>query len=1012
MLFSGGRGGIREEENSYNEIDSDEARSIRAKVSSIDHIQKQFELRKRQYDAAKKLEDMPSSQLTRVRAALNSNKITGLSTQIRETNLRNLAERLKENLDSSKSDAPHHPLKYCDLEDAGIEIEYQCFTNNKSLIMYRKAIAMEAIALKKMSAKSELHPQLKTHVPQKRNVHGGQAEDLKRIMDDLQKEKDTLTGSTSGSSMGGFQTARQVQNKLKEPKKMKKDLLSQTSIKSFYKKKEEEGPSDQPDKIDDKTEPIDNDSYSNAEAAVIDDFSKADMDSDYPKADMEEDDNSNDTVINEDLIKPEPKEDETSPPASMSFNFAVSIKKEKPEANNEPLPNFKTEMEDEVDSDAETEKDFPMHNKKVKLEMGASSTEMVVSDDEDLLDNFPQSYEDIGRTFGAAKVKVETFVSDDDETDDEGNSANHNVKVHKIKRSSSPPLLSDGIIDIDMESPVENSDEFGKTKVKVEPIASYDDGIDDEDQTDNHLAKVHRIKRSNSPPIVSDDVVDVDVDMGVENGQSIGAPEAPKLKQEPNYDEETDDEDQTNNQFVPEFKIKQSHSPPPDDDDALALLDDVLETTSDEKSKQKNKKDEQYSRRAMANYLEEPSTSKSMEFRKKYDSASSPGPSTSRANTSFLDRSSEFDQGPQPKKRRTSDYDEEPIKRSTKYAHASKSNRHHDHLDAEDSDPEKDLAYVQRCVEERLDEKRMDDEKLNEESLNEDSGVFCNSSVEIPDEDELEDDLNELHRHIHERHVYEDSDMSARLESLEDKLRQCGEDPECDPNETQYILDQISELLKIKREKMDYEIAEGVRAKQRQHSQKRDEFIGKLFGEINFEDLEKEDAFKARSSSRSDPRATPSTSRSYPRSESSSHSGQSSNSGHTDTKPKMECTYANFIGKVDRLLIRTKTEKDILIDRHAAQRIKERKEKGERISHDSEMAVRVKKFKDHFHSTYVQPILSGYFEKGLITQEQYKIIARNITEKLVSREDDGMYLLGQQASQCPLFLFLFFSNFE
>lgn len=235
-LYGGGRMGVREAEQSYGEsnCDSEFAGPYReevAKKASTNFIREQLALRK-SLAAAKEMEMQPSAVISRVKYALStSNKIPGLTIKKREANLTMIADLLKKNIEICAEKNLHttHSLKYCDFEDVAADVEYQCFTAHKAISLYNRSIAKEYCALKKNNTDGVLIATLNAHVPKKRNVTGGTSENIKRKLDELEKNE------TNSS------TAKQTHNKLNAPKQMKKDPLEQTKINSFFVIKTKEG---------------------------------------------------------------------------------------------------------------------------------------------------------------------------------------------------------------------------------------------------------------------------------------------------------------------------------------------------------------------------------------------------------------------------------------------------------------------------------------------------------------------------------------------------------------------------------------------------------------------------------------------------------------------------------------------------------------------------------------------------------------------------------------------------
>lgn len=223
MFITGGRATTKVKDD--NSDDDSRANESNARVKNETHnlIQKQFALRK--FQASKEADMMPSAQLTRVKAASHSGvKVAGLNNTIRESYLKMIADLFKENYLQMKSiDPPDHELVYKDFEDCGIEIEYNCFSRNTNLSLYRRSCAIEITQIKKETKENRLCTQLKHHVPKKRNVTGGDHKDYERKLKEL-------VGGTE------FKKASELVSSSIRKSGMKKDPLKQKTLGSYFTK--------------------------------------------------------------------------------------------------------------------------------------------------------------------------------------------------------------------------------------------------------------------------------------------------------------------------------------------------------------------------------------------------------------------------------------------------------------------------------------------------------------------------------------------------------------------------------------------------------------------------------------------------------------------------------------------------------------------------------------------------------------------------------------------------------
>ncbi|XP_031625684.1 ATP-dependent DNA helicase Q-like 3 [Contarinia nasturtii] len=242
-LYEGGRNAVQESETAYTQVNDDDheeygatKRDAKAKRETTNLIQKEFERRKQKIEAAKKLEQTQTRSFgIRIRSSIHTSKIAGLDVKKREIYLDFLLKVLKENAEKA-SEKPPHPLKGCDFEDIAAELEYNCFTKNRVFAMYQKSITVERLRIDRSTKNNELLTEIKNHTPKKRTAYGGSSEAMQRDLDDFMEKNKIVdeTNNTANHANVGFQTARQINNKLRETNRMKKDPLTQMSINSFF----------------------------------------------------------------------------------------------------------------------------------------------------------------------------------------------------------------------------------------------------------------------------------------------------------------------------------------------------------------------------------------------------------------------------------------------------------------------------------------------------------------------------------------------------------------------------------------------------------------------------------------------------------------------------------------------------------------------------------------------------------------------------------------------------------
>lgn len=418
-------------------------------------IRKELELRRRQLKAATELEFTASSKLTRVKYAMStSTKISGLTPTSREKNLMFFVDKLKENVERCAASNVHlpHKLKQADYEDIAGELEYKCFTSNKSSIMYTRSIATQSSEIKKLTAANTLHAALKVHVPkQDRNAYGGGTEDLTRQVQKLEEKLDRDSVKSNG-----FQTALQLHKstkpKLKEPRKMKKDSMKQSIINHYLSTSSGTGSSSSLLNTLMGTEPMD------TGEGQGDDNGKAENDD-------EDEDFDTATVIYDVPIKKEPgAEAEPTELLNESIFSLTSVKQEKDDSldallgaicdpnssattnnagptgvgNNVPI---KPEpFDNDQLSDAETEDNFEINDQQIKEEPLQSPPHIPQVKNEAVSDGGQTDEEDQpARTPLVYKVKRELTVGDMpsymDLDDDLDNIANDQIPPEIIPAS-------------------------------------------------------------------------------------------------------------------------------------------------------------------------------------------------------------------------------------------------------------------------------------------------------------------------------------------------------------------------------------------------------------------------------------------------------------------------------------------------------------------------------------------------------------------------------------------------
>lgn len=237
-LYGGGRMGVKCEERSYQEGNSssgDEGPSRRqteaAEAAKL--IKRQLALRK--LNATKLYEQESSNvQINRVRFSTSTEvKISGLTNKVRDSFLTMIADVLQKNHQLCEGDNPpdYDKFKYCDFEEIGRDLEYECFTANKVLSLYRRSVAKAAQAIREQTSKGELNTNIKTYLP-KKTVPSASGCSLDAMAKRYEEEFPGIRKEA------GIEEEAPPKRKRREHRSLKQDPAKQKSITSFFNKPE------------------------------------------------------------------------------------------------------------------------------------------------------------------------------------------------------------------------------------------------------------------------------------------------------------------------------------------------------------------------------------------------------------------------------------------------------------------------------------------------------------------------------------------------------------------------------------------------------------------------------------------------------------------------------------------------------------------------------------------------------------------------------------------------------
>lgn len=113
-----------------------------AKRETTELIKKQFELRRNSQEVSQETIDKLYAKNARVKAAASTTtKVKGLTLANREQYLNKLRDLLYENYTTAREEEEECYFDKKDMEDCAIDLEYEVFTSNTTIMMYRNCIA-------------------------------------------------------------------------------------------------------------------------------------------------------------------------------------------------------------------------------------------------------------------------------------------------------------------------------------------------------------------------------------------------------------------------------------------------------------------------------------------------------------------------------------------------------------------------------------------------------------------------------------------------------------------------------------------------------------------------------------------------------------------------------------------------------------------------------------------------------------------------------------------------------
>lgn len=164
-LYGGGRVGQKIESEGYTSEGSTEDREKQAKAAFTTAIKKQFELRKASSDSKNDDEYELEVAMSKLLSAGSTKiKVIGLTIKVRESCAKFLGEVLLTNFKTCQVvDPPDKDLSEEAIEQASLELEYQAFSMNTAISLYRRAVAKMVSDIKKATKSMSLYSFLKLY---------------------------------------------------------------------------------------------------------------------------------------------------------------------------------------------------------------------------------------------------------------------------------------------------------------------------------------------------------------------------------------------------------------------------------------------------------------------------------------------------------------------------------------------------------------------------------------------------------------------------------------------------------------------------------------------------------------------------------------------------------------------------------------------------------------------------------------------------------------------------------
>ncbi|XP_022814713.1 ATP-dependent DNA helicase Q5-like [Spodoptera litura] len=251
-LYGEGRIGQKKEVESYYGGDSGDSdgesnrRRIAQETKSL--IMQEFANRKKRTEDKKSSDDAESAKHSKCKAAASTpNKVNGLTVASRDGYLVLLTDALNNNFHSTKDiDRCDKLLSKNDIEQCAIELEYEAFSCSTVISLYRRAMSKLISSVK--ACKDNIYPQLKEFEPKKNNT-------LKEFVKEYEQQR-VKNGFITASQLDLDNKKETLLSKSDKDTKrkansFKKDLMTQTKLKSFFVKSSKASSNNSPNESDD-----------------------------------------------------------------------------------------------------------------------------------------------------------------------------------------------------------------------------------------------------------------------------------------------------------------------------------------------------------------------------------------------------------------------------------------------------------------------------------------------------------------------------------------------------------------------------------------------------------------------------------------------------------------------------------------------------------------------------------------------------------------------------------------